>query len=73
MRTLPIPHTHTLFLRLSSQSIRVVGYAIAANVLVMIGKFGASYATGSASMMSEGIHSLADVANQVCVLGWALL
>lgn len=51
---------------LSSQTKRVVWYAIGANTLVMLGKFGACYATGSASLMSEGIHSLADVANQVC-------
>jgi divalent metal cation (Fe/Co/Zn/Cd) transporter len=49
-----------------AQTKRVVWYAIGANTLVMLGKFGACYATGSASLMSEGIHSLADVANQVC-------
>lgn len=29
-------------------------------------KFGAYLYTGSASMLSEAIHSLADAANQVC-------
>eukprot|EP00123_Amoebidium_parasiticum_P003803 comp15119_c0_seq1/m.11793 comp15119_c0_seq1/g.11793 ORF comp15119_c0_seq1/g.11793 comp15119_c0_seq1/m.11793 type:complete len:550 (-) comp15119_c0_seq1:56-1705(-) len=45
-------------------SMRVVVYAIASNTVVMAGKFGAFFYTGSASMLSEGIHSLADVANQ---------
>lgn len=39
--------------------------AIAGNSLVMVAKFGAFAFTGSGAMLSEGIHSLADVGNQV--------
>jgi len=38
--------------------------ALGANSVVMVAKFGAFAATGSGSMLSEGIHSLADVGNQ---------
>eukprot|EP01135_Chromosphaera_perkinsii_P011176 Nk52_evm3s2356 gene=Nk52_evmTU3s2356 len=48
-------------------SARLVYYAIASNTLVMMAKFGGFFVTGSASMLSEGIHSFADVANQ-CLL-----
>jgi zinc transporter 9 len=43
---------------------KAVYVAITANSLVMIAKFGAFAMTGSAGMLSEGIHSLADVGNQ---------
>lgn len=39
--------------------------AIGGNSLVMVAKFGAFFMTGSGAMLSEGIHSLADVSNQV--------
>ena len=38
--------------------------AIAGNFVVMLAKFGAFAVTGSAAMLSEGIHSMADVGNQ---------
>ncbi len=38
--------------------------AIAGNTLVMLAKFGAFAVTGSGAMLSEGIHSVADVMNQ---------
>ncbi|RME27110.1 MAG: cation diffusion facilitator family transporter [Deltaproteobacteria bacterium] len=38
--------------------------AIAGNALVMLAKFAAFAATGSGAMLSEGIHSAADVMNQ---------
>lgn len=38
--------------------------AIGGNTLVMISKFAAFAVTGSAAMLSEGIHSVADVGNQ---------
>ncbi len=38
--------------------------ALGANSLVMVAKFGAFLLTGSGAMLSEGIHSLADVGNQ---------
>ncbi len=43
---------------------KAVYAAIAGNSLVMLAKFGAFLATGSPAMLSEGIHSLADVGNQ---------
>jgi solute carrier family 30 (zinc transporter), member 9 len=38
--------------------------ALIGNTLVMTGKFIAFFATGSSAMLSEAIHSLADVSNQ---------
>ncbi len=43
---------------------KAVYVAILGNSLVMLAKFGAFAVTGSAAMLSEGIHSLADVGNQ---------
>lgn len=43
---------------------KAVYTAIAGNSAVMIAKFGAFAVTGSAAMLSEGIHSMADVGNQ---------
>ncbi len=37
---------------------------ITGNSLVMLAKFAAFFATGSSAMLSEGIHSFADVTNQ---------
>ena len=48
-------------------STRAVYAAIAGNSLVMVAKFGAFALTGSGAMLSEGIHSFADVGNQ-CLL-----
>jgi zinc transporter 9 len=45
-------------------STQAVYIAIAANTVVMVAKFGAFAVTGSAAMLSEGIHSVADVGNQ---------
>ena len=42
--------------------------AIIANTLIAISKFIASFFTGSASMLSEGIHSLVDTGNGVLLL-----
>ncbi|MBT3219078.1 MAG: cation diffusion facilitator family transporter [Proteobacteria bacterium] len=42
----------------------VVYSAIVANTIVMIAKFIGFFATGSGAMLSEGIHSCADVGNQ---------
>ena len=49
---------------MASGSEKAVYTALVANSLVMVTKFGAFAATGSAAMLSEGIHSLADVGNQ---------
>ncbi len=43
---------------------RAVYLALAANAIVMVAKFGAFVMTKSPAMLSEGIHSLADVGNQ---------
>ena len=42
--------------------------ALGANVGIAISKFVAFVLTGSSSMLSEAIHSLADSANQVLLL-----
>lgn len=42
--------------------------AIVGNSLVMLAKFGAWVATGSTSMLSEAIHTLADLLNQILLL-----
>ncbi len=42
--------------------------AMAANFLIAITKFAAALFTGSSSMLSEGIHSLADTGNQALLL-----
>ncbi|XP_012566700.1 proton-coupled zinc antiporter SLC30A9, mitochondrial isoform X1 [Hydra vulgaris] len=44
---------------------KVVLFAVASNLVVTSIKFGAYIYTGSASMLSEAIHSLADAANQM--------
>jgi len=46
-------------------STKAVYAAIGGNTLVMIAKFGAFSMTGSGAMLSEGIHSFADVCNQL--------
>lgn len=43
---------------------KAVYAAIAGNSVVMVAKFAAFLATGSPGMLSEGIHSMADVGNQ---------
>ncbi len=45
-----------------------VGMAIGGNTLVMVAKFVAFFVTGSGAMLSEAIHTLADVLNQVLLM-----
>lgn len=50
---------------------KVVAAAIIGNASISLSKFAAFAFTGSASMLSEGIHSLADLSNQ-CLLAVGL-
>src|SRR5689334_5325111 len=52
----------------SSSSQKAVYVALAGNLLVAISKFAAAALTGSASMLSEGVHSVVDTSNQVLLL-----
>lgn len=63
---------HTERVNFLKGSARVVTYAIISNFTVMVFKFGAYLHTGSASMLSEAVHSLADFANQ-CLLAFGIL
>jgi cation diffusion facilitator family transporter len=47
---------------------RAVVAALAANAFIALTKFGAWALTGAASMLAEGVHSLADTANQILLL-----
>ncbi len=47
---------------------KVIFAALAGNTLIAITKFGAAAYTGSAAMLSEGIHSLVDTGNQGLLL-----
>jgi len=49
---------------MASGSAKAVYAAIGANSVITITKFGAFVFTGSGAMLSEGIHSFADVCNQ---------
>ena len=52
---------------MADKPIAVYG-AFAANLAIAVTKFAAAFVTGSSAMLSEGIHSLVDTANQVLLL-----
>lgn len=51
-----------------SSSKKAVLYAIVVNAIITVLKFGAAFATHSAAMMNEAVHSMMDTANQVFLL-----
>lgn len=51
-----------------NHSTKAIFAALGANLGIAIAKFGAFFLSGSASMLSEGIHSLADTMNQILLL-----
>ena len=53
---------------MASGSKKVIVAALVGNLLISITKFIAAVVTGSAAMMSEGIHSLVDTGNQILLL-----
>ena len=55
---------------MASGSAKAVYAAIGANSVITVTKLGAFFFTGSGAMLSEGIHSAADVMNQT-LLAWA--
>lgn len=52
----------------ASGSKKAVLAAIVGNALVMVAKFMAFFFTGASSMLSEAIHTLADVLNQILLM-----
>ncbi len=53
---------------MAGSSKKAIYAALIGNGLIAVTKFGAATVTGSAAMMSEGIHSLVDTGNQVLLL-----
>jgi cation diffusion facilitator family transporter len=53
---------------MASGSKTVIIAALVGNLLISVTKFVAATITGSAAMMSEGIHSLVDTGNQILLL-----
>ena len=55
-------------MRVSFREMRAVFAALAANLGIAVTKFVAFLLTGSASMLAESVHSIADTGNQVLLL-----
>jgi len=51
--------------RTEDASLRIVAVAVAANLLVAVAKGVAALVTGSAAMLAETTHSIADTGNEV--------
>lgn len=51
-----------------TSSKKAVVYAIVVNAIITVLKFGAAFATHSAAMMNEAVHSLMDTVNQLFLL-----
>jgi cation diffusion facilitator family transporter len=49
-------------------STRTILIALGANVGIAVAKFGAAALTGSSAMLTEGVHSLVDLTNQLLLL-----
>jgi hypothetical protein len=54
--------------RTAGESRRTVLVALAANVAVLVAKLGGGLISGSAAMLAEAAHSMADATNQSCLL-----
>ena len=52
----------------ANSSKKAVLYAIVVNAIITVLKFGAAFATHSAAMMNEAVHSLMDTINQIFLL-----
>jgi cation diffusion facilitator family transporter len=51
-----------------ANSLKTIFYALGANSAIAVAKLTAAVITGSAAMLAEGIHSLADAGNQLLLL-----
>jgi cation diffusion facilitator family transporter len=56
---------------MAGSSKKAIFAALIGNALIAVTKFAAAIHTGSAAMMSEGIHSLVDTGNQILLL-WGI-